>query len=241
MANRSIENPVPLILKTILKDKASGELIVKGENFEKRLYFIKGDLVSARTNLIQERLGEILFKIGKIGRAQFWNIHKLLEGKNEKVGKILVRNDILTQRDLFLALIYQVRIIAISTFSLFSGDWDFIQKIPKIPEDSSFKIDLADVITEGIKRLRNTSYYRNRYYYHSLKVNPVPGSLQQTLSQEIVKFAGLLKNFDNLPNEKIVSKLKIAEDTYWRNVVLLFLVNIIEFLTICITCITIMV
>jgi curved DNA-binding protein CbpA len=229
MANRIIENPVPLILKTILKDKASGELIVKGENFEKRLYFIKGDLVSARTNLIQERLGEILFKIGKIGRAQFWNIHKLLEGKNEKVGKILVRNDILTQRDLFLALIYQVRIIAISTFSLFSGDWDFIQKIPKIPEDSSFKIDLADVITEGIKRLRNTSYYRNRYYYHSLKVNPVPGSLQQTLSQEIVKFAGLLKNFDNLPNEKIVSELKIAEDTYWRNVVLLFLVNIIEF------------
>lgn len=229
MVNRIIENPVPLILKTILKDKSSGELIIRGENFEKNLYFTKGDLIFARTNLIQERLGEILFKIGKIGRAQFWNIQKLLEGKKEKIGKILVQNDILTQRDLFLALIYQVRIIAISTFSLFSGDWDFIQKIPKIPEDSNFKIDLADVITEGIKKLRNTAYYRNRYYYHSLKVNPIPGTLQETISKEIIQFAGLLKKFSNMPNEKVVSELKIPEDTYWRNVVLLFLLNIIDF------------
>ena len=141
MAKRIVEYPVPLVLKKILKEKLHGELKVKGENFEKRLYFINGDLIFARTNQIQERLGEILFKTGKIGRAQFWNIHRLMEGKKEKVGKILVQNEILAQRDLFLALIHQVTAIAVSTFSLDSGEWDFIRTIPKVPEDSNFKIE----------------------------------------------------------------------------------------------------
>jgi curved DNA-binding protein CbpA len=229
MAKRIIEYPIPLKLRDILRNKSSGELIIKGENIDKRLYFLNGDLVFAKTNQIQERLGEILFKIGKIGRPQFWRIHKLLEGKNEKVGKVLVQNNILTQRDLFLALIYQVRIIAISTFGMYSGEWEFLKKTPKIPEDSNFRIDLGDVIVEGIKKIRNTAYYRNKFYYHSPVVSAIPDTTKDTLSEEILQFSGLLAKFENVSNDRIVSELNMPEDTYWLNVVLLFLLNVLEF------------
>ena len=42
MPNRIIQYPVPLMLKKILKDKSSGELIVAGKNFSKSLFFIEG-------------------------------------------------------------------------------------------------------------------------------------------------------------------------------------------------------
>lgn len=226
---RIIEYPVPLVLRDILKKKSSGELIIKGENIDKRLYVINGDLVFAKTNQIQERLGEILFKIGKIGRPQFWSINKLLQGSNERVGKVLVQNNILTQRDLYLALIYQVRIIAISTFGIYSGSWEFEEKIPKIPEDSNFKIDLADVISEGIKKISNTAYYRNRYYYHSPKMGAIPETVKNSLSREVLQFAKLLSNYRNVSNDRIVAELNMDEDTYWLNVVMLFLLNVVDF------------
>ena len=92
MANHIIQHPVPLVLKKILKEKSNGELIVKGDNFYKNLYFIESNLIFAKTNVIQERLGEILFKLGKINRSQFLNIFKLIEGKTLKLGEILVQN-----------------------------------------------------------------------------------------------------------------------------------------------------
>ena len=102
MANRIIEHPVPLALRQIFVDKNTGVLKIRDENFEKALFFIDGNLSFAETNVLHERLGEILFKIGKLTRAQFWEIHKLMEGKDEKIGKILVKNNYLNQKDLFL-------------------------------------------------------------------------------------------------------------------------------------------
>jgi hypothetical protein len=72
MGKSIIESPIPFVLRKIFIEKSSGELKLKGENFEKCLYFIRGNLCFAKTNVLHERLGEILFKIGKIdqiGRA----------------------------------------------------------------------------------------------------------------------------------------------------------------------------
>ncbi|MCP4154424.1 MAG: DUF4388 domain-containing protein, partial [bacterium] len=71
MANLVVQHPVSLMLRKILQEKMNGELIVKGEDFMKTMYFHEGNLVFAKTTVIEERLGEILFKIGKVDRAQF--------------------------------------------------------------------------------------------------------------------------------------------------------------------------
>lgn len=229
MANRIVEYPVPLMLKKILKEKIHGELRVRNESFEKRLFFIQGDLIFARTNVIQERLGEILFKIGKINPAQFWNINKLLEGKDGKVGKILVEEKIVTQRDLFLALLYQVKAIATSTFTMDSGEWEFNTQMPQVPADSNFKVEMPEVMVEGTKKMRNMAYFRNRFYYQTPKLGPLSEPVKRALPKEILHFYQLLSNFNNKPNEKIIAELKMDEDVYWKNVVLLFLLSAAEF------------
>ncbi len=231
MTNRIIEFPVPLMLKQILKDKSSGELIIKTGNFSKSLFFLNGDLIFAKTTVIQERLGEILFKIGKISQAQFWNIKQLLVGKNEKVGKILVQHNILTQRDLFLALVYQFRIIAISTFSLNSGEWEFIPKIPRVEVDVSFKVNLAGIIVEGVKKMSGTafSYFRNRFYYSSASMNPIPISIKESLAEETKQFYNQVIKYNDTSNQQVIAASKIPEDAYWQNITALFLLNIVDF------------
>ena len=141
MANLVKKYPVPLIFKKILKDNLSGLLVVKGENFTKRLFFSKKELQFAASDLAQERLGEILYMKGKLTREQFIMLHKMKDNTNDKLGKLLVQQRILDKQGLFAALQDQVKTIAFSTFSMASGEWSFTVEKPKISINQKFKIN----------------------------------------------------------------------------------------------------
>lgn len=229
MWKKIAEYPVPLSLRRIAKDKMSGELLFRADSVEKVLYFKEGNLIFARTNVIQERLGEILFKMGKIDRARFWNIHKLMEGKRERVGKVLVQSQILNQQDIYQGLLLQLRTIAISLFTFNSGEWGFVAKIPRVPEDSNFIIELPEVMIEGVKKLKNLSYFRNKFYYQSPRLSPIPPAISAHFPQEIIHFYRQVSNFKNLSNEHIIAELGENEDTFWQYMTLFYLLNIVDF------------
>jgi curved DNA-binding protein CbpA len=221
--------PIPIILKEILKNKSSGELIIKFDNFKKSIFFFEGDLIFAKTNVIQERLGEILFKLGKIDSTQYWNINKLINEKNDKIGRLLVQNKILNQRDIFYALLYQIRAIATSTFMLTTGEWEFFNKIPEIPLDSRFKIEIPGIIIDGISKIKDISYYKSRFQGMVPKAHPIADSIGQVLTTEEIQLYKDLVEYSSLTNIEIINKLGIPEPTYWRKIILFFLLNIIEF------------
>ncbi len=230
MPNRIIQYPVALMLKKVLKDQSSGELTVVGADFHKTLYFIDGNLVFAKTEMIEERLGEILFKIGKIDRPQFLSINDLIKSnKNERLGKILVQEQILNQRDLFFALIYQMRTIATSTFELVSGEWNFVTKMPKIPEDSKFKINLPGIIAEGTNKMGSISYFKNKFLYKAPKLTSIPADIKEYLSNFEIDFFNKLSGFTNRQCDDIIQTLEMQEDVFWKKIALYYLLNLMDF------------
>jgi curved DNA-binding protein CbpA len=230
MANRIIEHPVPLALREIFVDKNTGVLKIRDENFEKMLFFVDGNLSFAKTNVLHERLGEILFKIGKINRSQFWEIHKLMEGKDEKIGKILVNNNYLNQKDLFFGLIFQLRTIAVGIFPLTNGEWEFIDEIPQIPEDSRFTIELPAIFSEGVRKIKNWSPFQNRFQSQTPRLRSISAELAGFLNPEDISFYKDISNYANLPVEQIVGKIHIPEDAFWQKLILFHLLHIIDFM-----------
>ncbi len=231
MIKQIVEYPVPLVLRDILREKRRGELIVKGRNFTRNLIFDNGNLIFAETNVIEERLGEILFKIGKIDRRQFIAILEMLEKKNEteKLGKTLVRKNILTQRDLIFALLYQFRTIAASIFTLAAGEWQFIDKIPRIPADSRFNIELAGIISEGANKIGNFAFFKNRFSQLAPRINPIPANMKEYLSNADSDFHKSLLRFTNETCEQIIPQIKVSEELFWKKIILLYLLDIVEF------------
>ena len=229
MGKRIIESPVPFVLRKIFIEKSSGELRLKGENFEKNLFFNEGSLCFAKTNVLHERLGEILFKIDKINQTQFWDIQKLLSGQKDKIGTILVKNNFISQKDLHYGLIYQVKVIALSSFSLSSGEWEFSSAISDIPEDSKFKIELPVVFFEGIQRFKGLSLFKNNFFYRSLQLKPVSTEIKSIFSSAEIGFYKELEGQSPAPAGQIAAKLKIPEEIYWQKLMLFFLLNILEF------------
>ncbi len=229
MANRVIEFPVPLALRRVFMDRASGELKVRGEAFSKELYFLEGKLAFARTNVLHERLGEILFKLGKIDRGQFWDIHKLLENRHDKVGKVLVEHEVISHKDLYFALIYQIRTIALSTFALTSGEWEFTTKTPDIPEDSRFNIEMAALFAEGVPRFRNLPAFKNNFVFMTPSLRPVGEEIHDFLSPEDVRFYKELSAAEGRTTQQLQLALKAEETPFWTRLFLFYLLNLVDF------------
>lgn len=229
MGKRVIESPVPFVLRKIFLEKTSGELTIKGENFEKNLYFSDGYLCFAKTNVLNERLGEVLFKIGKIDQTQFWDIHRLISGQKNKIGKILVENNFLSQKDLFFGLIHQVRIIALSTFSLTSGEWDFSSILPDIPEDSRFKIELPSIFVEGVARFKSLPLFKNNFQNGSLQIRPISAEIKSFLNSEDLNFFNKLSGNPNAAVEQAAVQSGIPDESFWQKIMLFFLLNVLEF------------
>ncbi len=228
-----IKTPVTVLLRDIYKNKLTGTLKVSGDNYKKSIFFKNGAILYAKTDLIQERLGEILFKSGKITRQEFWNIHKMIEGKSDKIGKILVANNILTEKDVFVGIRLQIKAVSLSLFTINHGQWSFEESEPDVPEDSKFNIDLGQVIIEGSEKyIRNLNFYKNQNFSKAPEYKDISKEIIDILPERTMEFYKRLTEFKNIANEEIADSMNIPEDEYWKNILSLYLLGIVDFVRI---------
>jgi len=229
MSPKNVEHPAYLVLRDVMMHKNSGELRVSSENTERRLFFLKGKVAFAMTNARQERLGEILFKIGKINQQQFWEIHKLLENQNDKMGKTLIKHEIISQKDLFLALLIQIRTITLSVFSMTKGEWNFIQGTPAIPEDSVFSVDIPGLIVDGVNQTQNLFYFQNKFLYSLPLLMPINDDLRDSLKPDDLDFYNFLSRFPEKDFQFVLRQSNLSAELFWQKTATLFLLNLLIF------------
>jgi curved DNA-binding protein len=238
MANVIRKYPVPLIFKKILKDQLSGKLIVTSGDTGRDLFFVNGRLAFASSTIEEERLGEILISMGKINRPQ---LDKVLDIKRNpsyqdfRIGELLIKAKKLDKRDFYFALKDQVHKIAVSTFPLKEGEWRFVVKSPQIPNPQSFKIKLPDIISEGVQKFEDISYFRRKFYYRAPVTTVISDSISNFLTPDEKMLYADLTRFPNTSTEQIMAQLQVRDSSgpkerrFWRRLILLYLLNVIDF------------
>jgi hypothetical protein len=228
MTNQIAQFPIPMILKIIMKSRMSGELHVKGDNFEKILTFKSGRLVQARSNLLHERLGEILFLRGKVNHRQLIDINRLIVEKRQpgKIGKLLVENGMISQQDLFLALYHQLKAISISLFPLESGEWYFRERAPG---QTNLVIELPEILVAGARQTKNIHYFKNKFTPFLPKAAPIADHLVELLTENEIKLHKALQKFAGAAHSEMIETLKISEEFYWKKIVILYLIDAVHF------------
>ncbi|MFN3396355.1 MAG: DUF4388 domain-containing protein [Thermodesulfovibrionales bacterium] len=140
------------ILKFLQREKATGTIIIKGHALVKKIYIKRGDVIYASSSLDDERLGEMLIKAGMISKEQYDISVDILKRTGKKQGAIFVELGILTPKQLFEGLKFQVREIIYSIFGLRDAEYEFLEG--ELPDDEviGLRINISDLIKEGIKR-----------------------------------------------------------------------------------------
>lgn len=215
-----------LELRQIYFNHLSGELTAKYGQIEKNLYFNIGDLVFARTNQPGERLGEILFKLGKISEETFLKIEEYLAPK-QNLGQVLIKKGLVSERNLREGLIYQMKEITLNLFNIFEATFEFNEnQTYQSPLGEEIRIATSQLIEDGIRLMKihpklilffeeKVPFIKNKTFLH-------------LLTQEERE---LLTKITGKTSAKALLKISgLAGEHFWRCLYLFYCLDLIDFL-----------
>ncbi|MEW6366598.1 MAG: DUF4388 domain-containing protein [Acidobacteriota bacterium] len=139
-------------------EKRTGELMVKGPKFEKRVFFEQGRIIFAVSNLEQDSLGNILVDTEKITPDDLLEAEKTRHKEGGALGTVLVWMGLLSAEDLYWGIRFQAtRII----YSLFKLEEDFNYSFAARPlgarEVLRLNFQTPNIIMEAARRIGSAS------------------------------------------------------------------------------------
>jgi len=215
---------IGLYLRKIHFRKLNGQLTFKREAVEKQLFFQGGDLVHAKTNIAEERLGEVLFKLGKISTEAHSEIERYIDPK-QNIGEALSQKGLTSQRNIDDGLTYQMREIVLSLFPLFDAEIVFQEKDSSAGQEAAARISLPYLIEDGIRKMKFQPALER--YLEGKAPYPKSQSLVHLLTEEEREILGKIKGGEGA--DALLKSLKFNPDFFWKSLYLFYCLNLIDF------------
>lgn len=145
--------PFPDVLQWAATGRKSGTLHVERHSVHKRIILREGVIFSSWSNDPRESLGQFLIRLGLLSEEQLFRALLTQEEKGRLLGSILVAEGILTEDGLRQALKAKAEETIYDLFLWPSGLFEFHEG--ELPENIfiSFETPVTPVIMEGIRRV----------------------------------------------------------------------------------------
>jgi curved DNA-binding protein CbpA len=153
------------ILHLLQRRRLTGILRVRLNDLDKSLYIKEGEIIFATSKYPDDRLGLLLLKTGKLTYAQFETVVRIYEASvltsnksGLRQGTILVDQGFLTPKELYDAVIVQVKEIILGLFTWIDGEYEFSEGPLPSQEVITLKISTAALILEGVRRVTDWTW-----------------------------------------------------------------------------------
>jgi len=146
-------NHIALNLRDIYFNKRTGRLVCKRAEVQKYFFFQKGTLIQVKTNVPEERLGEVLYKLERISKDAHATMDEFVE-PNQNIGEVLRSRGVISEQDLSDALTYQLRETTLNVFPYFDAEIAFQERDDFAAAGEESKISIPFIIEYGIRRMQ---------------------------------------------------------------------------------------
>jgi hypothetical protein len=143
--------PLAEVFQRLVREGRSGDLQATTPTAIKTVYFDRGFVVFASSNLKSERLGESMIDEGRISRHEFALVSMVMKSTRRKFGETLVQAGIVSEEELGHYVATQVNRIVLSLFSAKSGMYSFDERPCSIPVDCMVSLSVYRILLEGVR------------------------------------------------------------------------------------------
>ena len=112
---------VPRLFQALLAEKKTGAAIFGLGTTVKKVYISEGEIVFAMSNVIDDRLGECLIRIGALTHEQRDLSLQTSLAIGKKLGAVLIESKLITSQQLVAGVSHQIKQITISVFNWYGG------------------------------------------------------------------------------------------------------------------------
>jgi hypothetical protein len=151
------------VLGFVARHRETGALTVRREGVEKTLVIANGEIIFARSNQPQDRLGDLLLSQGKINESQYEEASRLIREKGFRHGRSLVEIKAISPKQLWSALDDQIRSIAYSVMPWSSGQFEFVRQDIRIKEKITLQVNIQDIIIDVVRHYSHREVFPRLY------------------------------------------------------------------------------
>jgi tetratricopeptide (TPR) repeat protein len=224
------KEPLPFFLRQVYLKKLSGHLLVIAKDFHISLNLMDGMLANGMSTRFDEKLSVILHLMGQIDEEQYNFLSGLHQFSDDQVTGIILDNHFAKKKDIYYARIYQLRRIAISTFSLQRGQWIFTAGEPDPPLLEMFEIPLAGILVEGARAIDHASVYANKWQSCiPVLFNEIPMASEIYFTEPEREFYNVLQRQGRRSCQELIARLNMLPINFWRTILAFYLLGIIDF------------
>lgn len=144
--------PLPDLLQWLESATKSGGLIVERNKVSRTIQLSRGRIVGCSSDDPPQRLGHYLLSRGKISEPQLREALAEQERSAEHLGRILVRNGVLTQEDLSAHLASKAEETIYSLFDCEDAQFRFDETLDSPAGVFPVDLQVQDVLLRGLKR-----------------------------------------------------------------------------------------
>jgi curved DNA-binding protein CbpA len=148
------------VIRQLYVNRKSGILHLTQDRTSKRIYFRKGSMIFANSDVDNDRLGEFLIRQQVIDRPAFERASKVMRESGNRFGRTLVELGFATPEEMEGKVVEQIQTIIYSLFSWPSGEYRFEQHENPVDEDIVLNLSTADIILEGTRRMDDVGKVR---------------------------------------------------------------------------------
>ena len=139
----------------------SGQLTVLDGAVRKTLYFKRGDVRMAASNVSEDRIGAILYRYGRISAQDLERALSQVT-QEHRFGQVLVETGALTTHDLYQFVRKQVEEIFYSILVMRKGEYYFYRTGDDDVPPSQLQLSTKQLLFEGVRRIDEMSYFREK-------------------------------------------------------------------------------
>jgi CheY-like chemotaxis protein len=149
----ALHDNLPELITAFYLAGQTGELTLQKGKVKKSLYFEKGRPVFAISNLVTDRFGPFLVRVGKLTQSQLELVQAAADKTGRRTGDVLVEMGLLKDTEKLYYVAQQVKAVVYSVFGWEEGQYRL--HFTDRAATEAIKIDLhpAHLIVRGIKKL----------------------------------------------------------------------------------------
>ncbi|HBL27739.1 MAG TPA: hypothetical protein DD490_12955, partial [Acidobacteria bacterium] len=171
--------------------RRSGMLLLISEQIQKTVWFRQGEIVFAATNRPEERLGQVLYRTGKLSLEGLLDAERHL-APGKRFGAVLLERGHLDAPTLAWGVKYQVEEIIYSVFRLTHGSFFFLDGAAAGTDLGQLSIDTNSVLMEGYQRVDELGLIAEHIRGRDTVLRPTGRRPEGKLHEQLLRVLGLV-------------------------------------------------
>jgi len=204
--------PLADIFSMITMTQKTGALVITSSNISKTIFFQNGDIVFASSTDEEEKIGKILYKLGFITMENLESAEKEIS-EGMRFGSILLKKNLISPKELWWAIKYQIEEIVYSVFNLKEGEFSFFENVLPDKDLIRMPVSTQNLLMEGFRRMDEWQVMKERIPNNSVVLELTENTPQVQMS-EVVKC--VIQAIDGKSDiNEVIRKTKLGEfNTY---------------------------